>query len=65
LQPKVKQSLHDIWQAETRADAERAYDLFVQTYDAKYPKAVECLQKDRDTLLAFYCNPPINNRYQK
>ncbi len=57
LQPKVKQSLHDIWLAETRKDAERAYDLFVQTYDAKYPKAVECLQKDRDTLLAFYDFP--------
>jgi len=37
LQPKVKQSLHNIWQAETRKDAQRAYDLFVQTYDAKYP----------------------------
>jgi transposase-like protein len=57
LQPKVKQSLHDIWQAETRKDAERAYDLFIQTYDAKYPKAVECLQKDRGTLLAFYDFP--------
>ena len=54
LQPKVKQSLHDIWQAETRKDAERAYDLFVQIYEAKYPKAVECLQKDRGALLAFY-----------
>ena len=57
LQPKVKQSLHDIWQAETREDAESAFDLFVQTYEAKYPKAVECLQKDRDTLLAFYDYP--------
>ncbi len=57
LQPKVKQSLHDIWQAETRQDAQSAFDLFVQTYEAKYPKAVECLQKDRDTLLAFYNYP--------
>ncbi len=57
LQSKVKQSLHDIWQADTRDNAESAYDLFVQTYDAKYPKAVECLQKDRDTLLAFYDFP--------
>jgi transposase-like protein len=57
LQPKVKQSLHDIWQAETRKDAESAFELFVQTYEAKYPKAVECLQKDRDTLLVFYNFP--------
>ncbi len=57
LQPKVKQSLHYIWQAEARKDAESAFDLFVQTYEAKYPKAVECLQKDRGTLLAFYNFP--------
>jgi transposase-like protein len=57
LQPKVKQSLHDIWQAETRGDAQSAFDLFVQTYEAKYPKAVECLLKDHDTLLAFYDFP--------
>jgi putative transposase len=37
LQPKVKQSLHDIWLAETRKDAERAYDLFVRTYDLESP----------------------------
>ena len=38
-QPKAKQALHNIWQAETRADAEKAFDLFIVTYDAKYPKA--------------------------
>ncbi len=57
LQPKVKQSLHDIWQADTRENAEKAFDFFVQTYEAKYPKAVECLQKDRETLMAFYDFP--------
>lgn len=53
-QPKAKQALHDIWQAETRADANMAFDLFLATYEAKYPKATLCLQKDRDELLAFY-----------
>ena len=53
-QPKAKQALHDIWQAETRADANKAFDLFLDTYEAKYPKATLCLQKDRDELLAFY-----------
>jgi len=57
LQPKAKQSLHDIWQADTRDHAQSAFDLFVQTYEAKYPKAVECLQKDRENLLAFYDYP--------
>jgi putative transposase len=56
-QAKAKQSLHDIWLAETKADAERAFDLFVETYQAKYPKAAECLAKDREALLTFYDFP--------
>ena len=42
-QPKAKQALHEIWQAETKQNAESAFDLFIQTYEAKYPKAVEPL----------------------
>jgi len=57
LQPQAKQKLHDIWMADTRENANRAFDLFVATYQAKYPKAVECLVKDRDVLLAFYDFP--------
>ena len=56
-QPKAKQALHNIWQAETRADAEKAFDLFIATYDAKYPKATLCLQKDQEELMAFYNFP--------
>jgi transposase-like protein len=54
VQPKAKALLHDIWQADTRAAAEKAFDLFVETYEAKYPKATDCLRKDRETLLVFY-----------
>ncbi len=57
LQPKAKEMLHDIWQAATRADADKAFDLFVATYEAKYPKASECLRKDRAELLVFYDFP--------
>lgn len=57
IQPKVKQALHEIWQAETRQDAYKAFDLFVETYEAKYPKATLTLQKDREELLAFYDYP--------
>jgi putative transposase len=57
LQPQAKAKLNDIWQAETRAEAERAFDLFLSTYEAKYPKVAECLQKDRDVLLTFYDFP--------
>lgn len=56
-QPKAKQALHDIWQAETKDDANRAFDLFIDTFEAKYPKATLCLHKDRDELLAFYDFP--------
>jgi putative transposase len=56
-QPKAKQMLHEIYQAENRKEAEKAFELFVGTYEAKYPKATECLVKDRDVLLTFYDFP--------
>ncbi len=46
--------------AGTREDAHRAFDLFVKKYKAKYPKAVKCLVKDREELLAFYDFPAEN-----
>ena len=46
-----------IWQAETEENAEKAFDLFIDTYEAKYPKATLCLHKDREELLAFYDFP--------
>lgn len=57
VQPKMKQALHDIWQAATREDANSAFDRFEKTYEPKYPKAVQCLQKDREELMAFYDFP--------
>ena len=56
-QGKGKSMIHDIWMAETKADAEKAFDLFIETFEAKYPKATKCLAKDRDVLLAFYDFP--------
>lgn len=58
IQPQAKRMLHDIWMAETRADANRAFDLFLDTYRAKHPAAVNCLEKDRERgLLTFYDFP--------
>ena len=57
LQAKAKAGLHEIWMAESRVDAEQAFDLFLSTYEAKYPQATECLAKDRDPLLTFYDFP--------
>ena len=57
LQPAAKEKLHEIWMADTRENANNAFDLFLDTYQAKYPKACECLVKDRDVLLTFYDFP--------
>jgi putative transposase len=56
-QPRAKEKLHAIWQAATRQEADKAFDLFVATYEAKYPKATECLTKDREQLMVFYDFP--------
>ena len=57
VQPKAKNDLHEIWMAERRENADRAFDLFIEKYKAKYPKAVACLEKDREVLLTFYDFP--------
>ena len=54
---KAKEALHAIWMAPSRVEAERALHRFVTTYEGKYPKATECLSKDRAELLAFYDFP--------
>jgi putative transposase len=54
---KAKRALQEIWMAETKKDALAAFDVFVETWGVKYEKAVECLVKDRDALLAFYDFP--------
>lgn len=50
----AKKALHQIWQAETKENAEKAFDAFLETYGAKYKKATDCLDKDREELLSFY-----------
>lgn len=63
LQAKAKSKLHQIWQAAEKDDAERHFDDFIKIYGAKYPKATECLQKDRDWLLTFYDFPAEHWRH--
>jgi transposase-like protein len=57
VQAKAKSALHQIWMAATREAAHTAFDGFLNAYQDKYPKATECLEKDRETLLAFYDFP--------
>jgi putative transposase len=54
---KAKRALQEIWMAETKKEALAAFDAFVETWGVKYDKAVECLIKDREALLAFYDFP--------
>ena len=56
-QPTAKARLHDIWMAATREEAIKAFNLFLATYGAKYPRACECLAKDREAVLCFYDFP--------
>jgi transposase-like protein len=53
----VKSSLHEIWMAESRDSAEKAFDLTLSKFGVKYSSAMECLSKDREALLTFYDFP--------
>ena len=57
VQTKAKSALQQIWMAEDLKQAEKAVRHFVQTYEAKYPKAARCVTKDQERLLAFYDFP--------
>lgn len=57
MQPKIKEGLQQIWMAATKKDAETAFDNMLECFDPKYPKAMACLRKDRNELLAFYNFP--------
>jgi putative transposase len=56
-QAAANAKLQDVWTAATRADALAALERFARDHRAKYPKAVECLLKDKEELLAFYDFP--------
>ena len=57
IQPQVKHDLREIWTAPDRETADKAIDIFAEKYGPKYDKAVQCLVKDRDRLLAFFDFP--------
>lgn len=57
VQPKAKEKIHNMYMAPTKEQALVAYNSFLSTYGAKFPKACECLSKDRDELFTFYDFP--------
>jgi len=63
IQAKAKDKLHQIWMADSKDEAEKNFDAFIETYSAKYPKTADCLEKDRDVLLSFYDFPAEHWRH--
>ena len=57
FQPRAKTLIHDIYLAETKKAAEKAFDHFCDSYRDKHPKAVDCLERDRISLMSFYAFP--------
>lgn len=57
LQPNAKKLIHDIYLAPTHKEAEKAYGRFVELYQDKYPKATDCLTKDKEDLFTFFNYP--------
>jgi putative transposase len=60
VQPKAKSMIHEMYMASTKEDALKAYDHFIKAFESKYPKAIECLKKDKDDLFTFYDFPAIH-----
>jgi putative transposase len=54
VQGKAKQLIHEMYLAPTRKAALAAYDQFISSYQVKFPKACECLQKDKEVLFTFW-----------
>ena len=63
IQSKAKEKLQKIWMADSKKEAEKCFDAFIEIYDAKYPKATKCLEKDREILLSFYDFPAEHWRH--
>lgn len=60
IQGNAKRMIHEIYMSPRKIDGIKAYEMFLGTYEAKYPKACECLKKDREELFSFYDFPGIH-----
>ena len=57
IQPKAKSMIHEMYMAATKEDTLKAYDHFIEVFEPKYPKAIDCLKKDKEDLFTFYDFP--------
>lgn len=62
-QGKAKELIHQMYLADTYEDALKQYDRFMTLYEAKYPKACDCLSKDKESLFTFYTFPGSHWRH--
>jgi transposase-like protein len=60
IQPRAKSLLHEMMRSETKVDADKVRDKFTHEFDAKYPRAVDCLVKDWTELTSFFRFPAMN-----
>lgn len=60
MQSKAKSHIHDMYRAESKKAALEAYDHFIHVYQDKFPKAVACLRKDKESLFTFYDFPAVH-----
>ncbi|MBM3273377.1 IS256 family transposase [Candidatus Kaiserbacteria bacterium] len=57
MEGKAKAGLKEIWMADSKAQANKAFDKFLRDFGVKHPKVATLLEKDRESLLAFYDFP--------
>jgi putative transposase len=57
VQGRAKELIHEMYLSPTRKTALEAYDQFIASYEAKCPKATDCLEKDKEWLFIFYDFP--------
>ena len=60
VQTRAKAKIHEMYFSSTKRQALAAYDRFLDLYAAGFPKACECLRKDRDVLFTFYDFPAMH-----
>lgn len=60
VQPHAKKMIHEIYMASTKDEGFKAFEAFARLYEAKYPKACECLMKDKEALMSFYDYPAMH-----
>ena len=57
IQPDAKTLIHEMYMAPDKKTALKSFEQFIDLYESKYPKACQCLAKDKERLFTFYDFP--------